>query len=263
MAAGDVSVRISRTRGFACNLFDGVDDYIEIAHTGFELGTNYTAEGMTVSAWILPFSMGEGDLGMIIGKVNGTSAENGWKFRLDTAGALACRINAGTVIKSANGSIIGSGETWYHVLMTIATNATVSFYINGVISGTPAATNALTDITTTNAIRIGNRSTATDQTFKGGIREVKMWKKVLSAAEIANDYAGIKQPDKLQHYWHLGGRYTDGGTIGETAVNSGSVSTIEDDTLAAAAASIRVGSGDKWMLFQGEGGDIGVINING
>ena len=58
MAAGDVDVRLTNVRAFAGNLFDGVDDYIEIPHDYRLLGVRLT-NGFTISAWIKIKTFGE------------------------------------------------------------------------------------------------------------------------------------------------------------------------------------------------------------
>ena len=102
--------------------------------------------------------------------------------------------------------------------------ALVNHYLNGVQSGTANqdAIGTIADIVTTNAMRIGNRSTATDRTFDGSIRSVKMWNRVLGTGEITSDYEGIINTGGLIHYFKLGGDYTDYGSVGVTATNSGS-----------------------------------------
>jgi len=79
-------------------------------------------------------------------------------------------------------------NVWQHALVTVAADATVTFYINGVQTGTPAATGALSGITTTNDLIIGNRAGTTDRTFDGWIDEPIMWNRALTAQEISDLY---------------------------------------------------------------------------
>jgi len=220
MAAGDLTATRGNYSDYECNVFDGVDDYIEIPHNAAQLGTNLS-NGFTISAWINPRSAGEGpNAGSIIDKSEGTSVQNGFTFRMND-GLVRFRIAAVADTSSAASSI--TYGNWYHVLVTINTEPKAQIYINGVASGSLTTTGLLSAITTTNAMRIGNRAGATDRTFNGSIRSVKMWNRVLSTTEIAQDYAGTIVSTGLIHHFKLGGDYADYGSVGVTATNSGSI----------------------------------------
>lgn len=171
-------------------VFDGTDDYISIPHNVNQLLVN----GFTLSAWIRPDSYGGADTGDIIDKSNSSAlGVDGFSYDLRGVGGDNCVrfvINNGTPRLSATGSIIPDGTTWYHVLVTVASDATVTHYINGVVSGTPGTTGALSGITTGKTLKIGNRNDATDRSFDGGIAKVRMYSRVLSTAEITALYNG-------------------------------------------------------------------------
>jgi len=234
MADGDVDAKITTTRAFPCNVFDGVDDYVEVPHDASQLGANLS-NGFTISAWINPRSLGESS-GVILDKSTAISAENGFYFKLnDSAGVVnraRFRINVGTDANTAVSGVLSS--RWQHVIVTVSSGQLANFYINGVLSGTADQdlVQTISTITTTNAPRIGNRSTATDRTFDGGIRSVKMWNRVLSTTEITEEYAGTNHTEGLIHNFKLGGDYTDYGSVGVTATNSGSLPQIVDDAVA-------------------------------
>lgn len=152
--------------------FDGVDDYIEVAHNANQLLTS----GLVIRAWFKADTTGESN-GRIIDKSTGTTGQGGFYLRMASSGLfLEFKLGTGALpnpVNSGNDITVGAGR-YYRVMLRLATDGTVTYYINGVISGSPAATNAPTNITTTNAIRIGNRSTATDRTFDGVIDEVSL-----------------------------------------------------------------------------------------
>jgi hypothetical protein len=50
-----------------------------------------------------------------------------------------------------------------------------------------------------------------------------MWNRVLTATEITEDYQGKNNTNGLIHHFKLGGDYTDYGSVGVTATNSGSI----------------------------------------
>ncbi len=169
--------------------FDGANTKIATTLTSNTPFTN----GFTISAWIKPDTLGEvlgSNKGMIVSKfatgANPTSIYDGFAWFLSDTNRLNAAVNGGAVRSSADNSItLGA---WQHVLLTVASNATVTQYINGVVSGTPNTTNALSGITTSNPLTIGNRAGATDGTFDGAISDVKIYNRVLSAAEIRQLY---------------------------------------------------------------------------
>jgi hypothetical protein len=178
------------TNGAWVLAFDGVDDYIEVAHNANQLLTT----GGTILAWIKPYSLGENpatEAGRIVDKSTNTTGGNGYSFRMGATNTLRFIINGGTQIFAASGVISNFG-TWYHVVATWDAAGYVTIYVNGVQSGTSGISADPAGITTTNAIRIGNRSGATDRTFDGLIGEVSIYNRALSAEEIAQYHNATK-----------------------------------------------------------------------
>lgn len=173
-------------------LFDGSNDYITIAHDSWQLLTG----GFSISAWIKVKSYGTS--GRIVDKTASTSAASGFGFGLRNSGApsmsLYCQINAGTQINAPDACIVRN--KWFHVTCTVTAAGLVSFYIDGVLVGTPAVSAACSGITTTNDLRIGNRSTATDRPFDGLMDGLRIFNRALTAAEILDlMYKNLKPLD--------------------------------------------------------------------
>ncbi len=169
--------------------FDGADDTVPTAMTSNTAFTN----GFTISAWIKPDSAGEHPGvesvagGRIVDKTSDIYASNGFTYYTAYSdNTLAFIGNDGSRRVSAD--ISAYYGHWIFVTVTVASNATVTHYINGAVSGTPGTTNALSGITTANALTIGNRSTATDRTFDGTIDEVRIYDRVLTAEKISQLY---------------------------------------------------------------------------
>jgi hypothetical protein len=223
MADGDVDAKITTTRAFPCNVFDGVDDYVEVPHDASQLGANLS-NGFTISAWINPIGLSEYNDAYILDKSTGVTAENGFKFFYYTGAGnkfIMAEINAGVARSSEIGSVLFG--VWKHVLVTISSASLANFYINGVLSGLANQNliQTISTITTTNVIRIGNRSTATDRTFNGLIKDVKMWNRVLTADEMTLDYAGTLITNGLILNVPLQDDYNDKSPTGLTGTNSG------------------------------------------
>ena len=243
MAAGAVEVAVTSNNSKACANFDGVDDYVEVPHNINQLGANLS-NGFTISAWIMPKSSGEGTQGTIIDKNYGT---NGFGIKLLSSPVCFFKINNSTFIKS--GSDYTFGE-WTHFLITVSSTPVGNFYANGVLSGSAdqAINQNISTITTTNAPRIGNVAGGTTGTFDGAIAQVKMWNKVLTADEIALDYAGSPVAGTIIDV-PLQDNY-DGVT------NSGTYLGIQEDAIAAVIKADRVTANDKYIIAGLEGGQI-------
>jgi hypothetical protein len=171
--------------------FDGADDYLEVAHHASQLPTT----GGSIEAWIKPDSAGEGLQGKIVDKSTGLTGNNGFDFQTYNDGAndyISFRINAGAFKTTAAGAITFGDGNWYHVVATWDATGLVTIYVNGSQSGTPGISADPAGITTTNALRIGNRSGATDRTFDGTIGDVRIYNVELTPAQVSQNYNATK-----------------------------------------------------------------------
>ena len=224
MATGDLAATRATMSEKKCAVFDGVDDNVDFPHNAAFLGTNLV-NGFTICAWINPRSVGETE-GRIFDKSAGSTGATGFYFGMhNTAGAVIFRINVGTTRASANSSV--AYNVWTHAMVTVSAAQLANFYINGVASGTANAdlVQTISTITGTGSQRIGNRTGATDRTFEGGICQVKMWNRVLTAAEIAKVYAGNPVTEGLIFDAPLKEDYLDYSPLGLTGTNTGSYLT--------------------------------------
>ncbi len=156
--------------------FDNSDDYIQVAHNSNQLLTN----GGTITAWINP--IGIGSTGRIVDKTSSGAGGTGYTFNTASGTRLQFIINAGSGALSASSSLPLS--QWSMATVTWDATGLSTIYINGVANGTPAVAGTPSGITTTNPLRIGNRSNATGNTFNGSISDVRVYNRPLSAAEI-------------------------------------------------------------------------------
>lgn len=166
-----------------CLDFDGVSNYLEVPHNANQLLTG----GGSIEVWINPTSYGEGDVGTILDKSSDFDGTNGYAFVTQGFGVnrLVFYMNTG-YNTSANDSITLSA--WNYVVVTWDASGNSNIYINSVKSGNTVDVGDPADITTTNAMRIGNRSGATDRTFDGLIDEVRVYNRVLGLTEIQANY---------------------------------------------------------------------------
>ncbi len=175
--------------------FDGINDYVL---TGLTSHYNQT----TISAWIYPRSLGEGNLGRIIDKRENGGVETLY-FALNGNNKLIFGRKfstslIGNWLTLDNSITLG---TWNHVIVTFdessSTNKPV-FYINGVLASSTTAYNP-TGTATTNTDRyiIGNRGDTT-RTFDGKIDDVRIYNRIVTPTEVQTLYkagGGVKVTD--------------------------------------------------------------------
>ena len=185
--------------GTSAGEFDGLNSFIsaDVPASSFQ-------NGFSLSGWIYPVSLGVNGYGRIFDKSTTTSGGNGFYIYYSGSGLIYSNINNGGARSSAVNAI--SLNRWQHVVVTVAPNSTISIYVNGVLSGTPGTSGALSGITTTNPFTIGNRSNEPDRGFDGKIEEVALWNRDLSSTEVSDLYSlnasRFHEPSILA-LWHL------------------------------------------------------------
>jgi hypothetical protein len=172
--------------------FDGVDDYVDLTSDA-EL-TDVFDGGATVMAWIYPRSWGESVNGRILDKSSQVSGDrDGWMIAVkgDSPSFQFAQGFTGTrgYWRTQTGSV--ALNEWVHVAVvydasSVANDAEI--YLNGVKQS------SLVEITPTGsiatdagiALRMGNWAQDTSRTFDGIIDDVRIYDRMLSAAEIAD-----------------------------------------------------------------------------
>jgi uncharacterized repeat protein (TIGR03803 family) len=158
--------------------FDGIDDWITIPDTSsLDLGRSFT-----LMAWVKP------------------DRSDGWRTAIlkERAGGLAyavyandgssnsCRpggwVNAGGLDRSAIGRSCAHGE-WTHLAVTL-TAGWLRMYVNGTLERTSAAGGAIAG--SNRPLRLGGNA-VWGEYFEGTLDEVRLYKRSLSQAEIAED----------------------------------------------------------------------------
>lgn len=146
--------------------------------------------GVTLSAWINPTSMGEGNNGVIVGKIESGTGWN-WRFLTGTTNALSFRhIGSTNLIRTISNSLV-TLSAWNHVQVTwngSVTAANVKMYINGVEATYQTTTNGATLASdAAESFRIGNQGLA-DDTFAGTIDEVHASNVIRNTDWITTEY---------------------------------------------------------------------------
>jgi Concanavalin A-like lectin/glucanases superfamily len=200
-------------------IFDGEDDYIEVADS-IDLSLANTGQ-LSVSAWIRPDALtfpASESTGYVHWLGKGEAGQQEWTFRMYNAETTdnpprPNRISF-YVFNPAGGEGIGSyvqepveaGE-WIHIV-GVADEQTTTMYKNGVFKRCDYYTGTgpgpchghpsdlwVTPTHGTAPMRIGTRDFASY--FLGAIREVRVWSRALSATDVGGLFNGSVPQDGL------------------------------------------------------------------
>jgi fibronectin type 3 domain-containing protein len=176
--------------------FNGGTGYVGITGAG-NLADLYQS-GMTVMAWIKPTTLGAGGAGRIVEKgIWGLKLQNTNKLWFG-GGNFA---TASVTRESSAGVTFGA---WQHVAATWTgspASANVHLYINGVLADGAVSEGAGATISDASyTLALGNHAPTGDRGFNGTIDDVRIYNRVLTAAEvasIANDTQAPTAPSGL------------------------------------------------------------------
>ena len=196
--------------------FDGVDDYVTIAHGG-DLDPNSNTGDVTVSAWMYLNTIPEGNA-TSVAQIAGlwfsnarTGPSNDGSYRLGIAADATLTFQYATsstssTLPKADNTL--SANTWYFVAATFEANAELVFYVNEdktVSASTPAAL-----LSSDYDFRLGGPVPGDNGVwesqnpyFDGYISDVRLWNRALSEAEVQDTRTGTLIDDGLIGYWPL------------------------------------------------------------
>jgi len=155
--------------------FDGVNDYVDYGDNSLFNATLNGATSWTISYWVNPIT-------------NGRILDRG-NLGDDPTGALELNVRSISRNNTSGGSstltpnIIGTG--WNHVTLTRSAALLISWYLNGIFSNSATLTE---DYGGSGIWKTGRRAAATDSVFEGNISQLLIYNKVLTAAEILQNY---------------------------------------------------------------------------
>lgn len=185
-------------------LFDGGNDRIHVPDTAV---LKYTGGDMTLSAWIYPNTT-EADEGYIFSKPFNSSGHYNYRFSyqdpdnfpadVGTISLTLMTANASTYYLESSHNV--SKGAWHHVVATIASDKTVKLYIDGALDtqGSHSISTWTPDTGGDNndALTLGyvfdyapGEGPNTTHGFDGKLDEMRMYNRVLSAAEVRQLYA--------------------------------------------------------------------------
>lgn len=175
-------------------ILDGSNDYIEIASTN---ALKYTGGDLSMAFWIKPAS-DEADGGYIISKPWNSCGNYNYTVTYGSGQAIGIGLN-GATSGGLNSVGIAPRDRWSHVVVTVDSSKAMKIYINGVLDN--SGTHSITDWTpsgcadTSVALSFATLypygegwGGTTSFSFKGGLDDVRMYSRILSASEVATMY---------------------------------------------------------------------------
>lgn len=180
---GPVFSTSSGRDGYGAYTFDGLNDYITIAHRAALAVTNE----FTVTGWVKRASGSSGWDGFITKATYSATGTTGWGITYDPAALryaafVACNGSVAT-IPANTGTASSTDYGWHHVALKVA-SGTAYFYVDGVKqdyhSDQPICDSGA-------AITMGRYySNAFGHDFKGVLDEMVVWNRVLSDEQISS-----------------------------------------------------------------------------
>lgn len=166
--------------------FDGLDDLVNLGSINSSNPLSLSSiNGMTLEVWVRPDGSGD-SFQRVIDKSNGGSAANGWSLYYTNFQYLQFSIGGG----STPGQLNITANVWQQFIVTVdfttSTNNKKYYRNNGATSSTYSE--AGTPATTTTNARIGSWNHSTGREWNGGIGIVRIYDRILSAAEIDQNW---------------------------------------------------------------------------
>lgn len=158
--------------------FDGVNDYISIAHNA---KFNLTATS-TIEMWVYISSYT--NLHMLATKTTGDgSTNNTFEFRIANTTGILQYVGYDTAIRSIVSTVAVPLHEWTHV-SAVHDSGTVTLYINGINVGSGSLG---TTTTNTDTVLLGGRNDLATFWLQGIIQEVRFWSTARTQTEIFNN----------------------------------------------------------------------------
>ena len=152
-------------------------------------------QAITITAWILPESVTNGDYNVIVSKYDHGSNDRQYLLALYGTAVgeykVQVRISSdGTTATSVDSTVTDYAiSAWHHVAM-VYDDIDIRIYVDGVLACTPGAhTTGISEEPSAFAVGTMFNSTATGQYFDGLIDEVSIYNAALSSGDIAAIYA--------------------------------------------------------------------------
>ena len=181
-------------------IFDGSNDVVTFGSDGAAVVNGLTH--LTLETWFKSDSTSN-NRGLIFGSNTSNDKDAGFSLRYDSAGNTASNMIKAAFGKNdeeglsqsptwAEGTSNTQTTNWSNVIVTCDLSDTISFYING--SASPNSftqTGALESVSSCDNLVIG-RGPKTDNLWDGKISVVRKYNRILTAAEVNQNFNALK-----------------------------------------------------------------------
>lgn len=168
-------------------VFDGVDDYVEIAdNNALDLPNE-----LTISTWIYPQSIPSSGLMAILSK------DENYEFHVTPAGEINWWWSTNQF--STSGAAIRANN-WYHIAITYK-NGQQRIYVDGEILASQAYTGQLA--VNNDALQIGQDQFFSGRYFHGAIDEVQLYNQALTNAQVNELYLATHPCDSFVDHFEI------------------------------------------------------------
>ncbi len=157
---------------------NGTSYYATVANSA-----SLNATTQTISVWYYMTVSAANQV--LITKHNAADQSNGYRI----LGSGSVQMKVSTTTTNAGLNLVPIND-WYLLTVTFSANSLMRTYVNGVASGSAVAIGNL--VLSTNAIRIGASPNIDAGYFLGHIAQVTIYNRVLSAAEILQNFNATK-----------------------------------------------------------------------
>jgi len=171
--------------------FDGVDDHLEVPATGSLADLRGT--GLTADLWLRPELAAGTTYKRIFDKTDSTTATTGWAILLSQTMPLG-QIQVDLGYELAEGQAMSADfdvSDWVHLVVTIAADDTVGFWVNGATTAstqTPGDGTIISDADQPGSIGSLLGDAPSDRFYDGLLDELRISRGVRSEAWIVGTY---------------------------------------------------------------------------
>jgi len=165
--------------------FDGTDDVVNVSSINVS-----TLSAFTLEAWVYPTSSTADET--VMGKFLGSLSNSSFLLYWDVGTALGfdwVAINTvSNIYRIGTSTANGTVNSWNHVAATF-NGSQIELYVNGSSVGTAAFFGTLRNLS---GLTIGADESSGNRPLGGNIAMAKVYDKVLSSAEVVQNYNALK-----------------------------------------------------------------------
>ena len=188
---------VAGPRGGRATLFSGAAQYVTLPAYEERVRFNSASADFSISGWVK--SNNDAEIQFIFDKRD--AGNDGWAVFKTADHKIKAQFNAVTVTSDA---VLIAG-VWTHFTATYDRDGNLTVYVAGAASGTPAALGSAAMATTTAPrIAAGSYFVGSNE-FNGAVADLTVWPRVLTAAEVLQEYNGSTWDYNLAmtHRWDL------------------------------------------------------------